>query len=278
MAIAPAIASGPIFFLDTATGRQVSLPLRDVFFDTGVITATGSIYTAYQALLDTLLPHLASTGQIVPGPPPPVNPVMVIRAKQAGAKGNFIVVDFGDFDYTDPTNPEFNVSIDETDTYTGLTPATVQQVLGSAAGGGTSSGLVFVPNPAPVATALPQAGTYPLLMQGPAAEVTIPLNGGPGDAFTVQARENGADGALTSVEINDVNLSASTFTLVASWSKDTSSRITAADVETEFAYEIEVDPPAGGGATVGAPAPGTVILSGGADAAAAQLASATVSG
>jgi hypothetical protein len=254
--------------------------LRDISFNDGVITAKGAIYTAHQALLNALLPHLAASGLIIPGPPLPVQPVMVLTAKQPVINGNFIAANFSAFDYTNPADPEFTASVTETDTWPGLTPDTVQQVLGSASSGsgiGASPGLVFVPGAAPASTAYPADGTYPLADAGGTAEVTVPLDSGGGDAFTLRARAPGTDGELTSVQVIHEDPAASTFTLIATWNKQPAAKIQASDMATEFAYELDVAPPPGATA-VAAPAPSSVVLSGGANAAPAQKASATLSG
>jgi hypothetical protein len=277
MASSPAVANGPISFTDK-NACQASLPLSDVYFEGNKIKAKGAIYTTNKTLLDLLLAHLAKVGAIVAGSAPAAQPVMVIKAKNPGSNGNWIQVQFKDFDNSTASAPKFNVMVTETDTYSELTPGTAQKVLGSATAGGTCPGLVVVPGAAPAATALPKAGTYALAGAGAAqaATVDIPLNAGGGNAFTLQAKAVGEDGALTSVEIKDVDATASTFTLVASWKKETSTKIGAGDVGTTFSYEIVVSAPEGG--ALGAPAAATVTLSGGADAAAAVQASATVSG
>jgi hypothetical protein len=261
----PSLASGPVEFTDA--GNQISLPLSSIFFDGNTIHAEGSLYNSHKAAADDWLTYLAKIGEIVPDAQPPSKTAMVIKAKTAGSNGNFIQVQFSNFDNTDPNNVKFDAAVTETDTYTGLTPGTIQPALTA------QSGLIILPGTQP--TDVPKAGTYPMAIVSPntAATVDIPKNSGSGNAFTVQARADGADGALTQVTIKDVT--ATTFALVAAWKKS-ATQITASSLGSTFNYEITVSAPSGG--TLSAPAPGTVTLSGGSDAASASAASAVVPG
>jgi len=264
MARTPALSNGPVEFTDVG-GNQVSLPLSSIFFDGKTIHAEGSIYNSHKAAADDWLTYLARIGEIVPDADPPSKTAMVITAKHAGSTGNFIQIQFSNPDNSDPTNVKFDATVTETDTYPALTPATIQSALSA------EPGLVILPGNAP--TELPKAGTYPLAVTSPntSATVDIPKNSGLGNAFTVQARADGPDGALTQVTIKDVT---ATFTLIAGWRK-TATQITASKVGTTFDYEIAVAAPTGG--TLSAPAAGTVTLSGGTDALSARQASAVVS-
>jgi hypothetical protein len=266
MARTPALSNGPVEFTN-AGGNQVSLPLSSIFFDGKTIHSEGSIYNANKAAADDWLTYLAKIGEIVPDANPPSKTAMVIKAKSAGSTGNFIQIRFSNPDNTDPTNVKFDVTVTETDAYPGLTPATIQQALGA------QPGLVVLPGTAP--TELPQPGSYPLAVTNPnsPASVDIPKNSGSGNAFTLQAKADGPDGALTQVTIKDVT--ATTFTLTAAWMK-TATQIMASNIGATFDYEITVSAPTGG--TLSAPAAGTVTLSGGSDAASARQASAVVPG
>ena len=97
MARIPALSKGPIGFTD-ATGSQVFLPLSSIFFEDSVIKAEGSLYTAKKAVADPWLEHLAKIGFIVPDANPPTKTAMVITAKNAGANGNLIQIEFKNFD------------------------------------------------------------------------------------------------------------------------------------------------------------------------------------
>jgi hypothetical protein len=226
--------------------------------------------------LDLLLDYYAKAGLLKPGAKPPIKPVLKIFAKQAGSTGNTIQVQFSGFNYSDPLHPTFDAQASETDIYPGLTPATIQTVLGSSPTNGQRPGLVFLPDPAPAEGALPKAGSYPPEGET-AAKVDIPLNTGDGGvAFTLQAREDGQDGEITQVEIKDVDPTASTFTLVASWEKS-AAKILVDALGGTFTYLIAVESTEAGG-ELKTPAPGTITLSGGSDATTAWQASAIVNG
>ncbi|MCC6364383.1 MAG: hypothetical protein IT165_12735 [Bryobacterales bacterium] len=277
MAKSPAIINGPVEVMEPNSGKLLSLPVSDIYFEDSQIKAQGSLYTANQALFDAFLGHLVKAGAVTPGPQSPTKPVMVLKAKTAGSTGNTILAVFSNFD--SGTNPKFDATVSETDTYTALTPGTVQASLGTAAGNGTRPGLVFVPGAAPASTAVPKAGVYALTITSPAtaAKADIPLNTGSGTAFSVQAKADGADGELTTVEIKDVDATARTFTLVAAWKKTPAAKVLPTDLASTFSYEMDVTPPEGA-AAVGTPAAGSVLLSGGADASAAVKATAIVAG
>lgn len=272
MAQVPAVSSSPIAVMDVVSGTQLSLPLSAVYFEAGEVKAKGNLYTANKAVFDAFLKHLTTTGVVKAGAPAPTSPAMVISAKRGGAKGNFIQVQFKNFG--SGANPKFDATVTETNNYPNLTPETVQGVLGSSASTGSAAGLVFVAGAAP--TELPKAGTYALAMDGAAASVEIPKNAGAGAAFKLQARTDGADGALIKVTISNVDTTKKTFTLEAVWTKSAAAKIAPEDIGTTFAYAIDVAPPEGG--ALRTPQAGTTTLGGGADAAEARKASAVVQG
>ena len=107
--------------------------------------AEGDLYTANKALLDPWLAYLAAIGWLFPDAQPPVKTAMVIAAKDPGSNGNFIQIVFSNFDETDPNDPKFDTTVTETNLYTGLTPPTVQTVLGAARGAGRNRGWFSCP-------------------------------------------------------------------------------------------------------------------------------------
>src|SRR5262245_21832278 len=98
MAINPAISNGPIEVTDVNSGRQLSLPISDVYFDGTQIKAKGALYATNPSVFDAFLSRLVAIGAIQPGPEPPTKPVMVIKAKTPGSMGNFIRVQFRNVD------------------------------------------------------------------------------------------------------------------------------------------------------------------------------------
>jgi hypothetical protein len=264
MARTPALFNGPINFTDVASGKEISLPLSSVFFDGSLVKAEGSIYDANKGAADAWLTYLASAGLLKPDKSPPAKPAMKITAQIGGASGNYIQVTFGNFvpDNANAANTTFDAAVTEVDTYTDLKLATIQDALGATAGAGKQPGLVLIPGAAPtdMPAVMPETA-----MAGDPAKLAVPKNTGAGDAFTLQAKAAGPDGALTKIAIKDVNIAAGTFTLVAKWTKSKAA-VKVGDLQTNFAYEITVAPPDGGGGALAPPAPGTVSLSGGSDA------------
>jgi hypothetical protein len=123
---------------------------------------------------------------------------------------------------------------------------------------------------------LPKATTDTPLSNNPAV-LDVANNTG-GKAFTLESKGSDPDALLTKITIKDVNAADLTFTLIATWTKPTTSPIKASDIGATFTYEITVIPPTAG--TLSPPAPGTITLSGGSDAVAVSVpatkASATV--
>jgi hypothetical protein len=200
---------------------------------------------------------------------------MLVKAKDAGATGNTIRLVTTNVREV-AGNQVFDMTVTETDTYTGLTPATIKNVIGSSAGGGQSPGLVFVSSAG--TPDLPAAVTdLPLIMTSPPGNATaIVEKTDTTMAFELSAKADDVDGENTKVTIKDVNTAAGTFTLVAVWSKTvTGLQPGGVAAATNFGYEITTAIPVGATA-LAVPAPGSVTLSGGADAQGPQKASAVL--
>lgn len=258
------LANGPVTFTDDK-GSQMAIPLPDLYFDAANIKADkwppykNSASQAFKDSVDAWLQYLVRNGELVKDSQAVTGDAMLITAKSPGATGNtikIVVTNIRD-DATVPPNKIFDVTVTETDTYSGLTPATVKDVIGTAAGTGTQPGLVFVSSAA--APGLPAAGDNPLT--GAPAKVKI-KQADATTAFEVQAKDADAAGANTVVTIK--NISGESFDLVAVWNK-TKTGIKASDMQTEFGYEITVAAPPSG-ASILTPATGAIVLSGGADA------------
>jgi hypothetical protein len=271
----PVLGSAPIDITDPATGRQYSIPLRSLYFDgsTGQIKADhwpeyGAGSPGFKSAVDGWLGYLVKQSLLVSGTAPPPQPAFSIKARDTGSTGNFVTVKFESIvvDKNTPGNTTADVTVTETDTYTGLTAATVGNVIGTSAGGGSQPGLVFVASNNPT---LPGAASGGKLQS---AGVGKPFQFDFGGAFTVQAKRDDPEAANTQVDVKDIDTNAKTFTLTAVWQKKASG-VKLSDLNTKFGYEIVVTAPAGGFAP---PAQGTVTLTGGSDAMAAAAAQATV--
>lgn len=261
--------TGPIELIDSA-GRLVALPLSTLFYDDGVLKASGALYAANKAVVDALLGYLASEGLVVPDVQPPPVPAAVITAKQSGAAGNDIAITFADVrpDPADNAKTIFDATLEQRDAYERLEPATIGDVLGTSASTGSPAGLVFLSSSA--TPTQPQDGTYAADGSG---VVKVPKDGSAsGNAFQLKFRVVDAAATMT-VEVSGSDAATGTFNLVARWTRTvTGVEITALDSNTNFGAMIVVAAPDGGSLAV--PAAGTLILAGGADAAQATAASA----
>jgi hypothetical protein len=275
MGSTPATGNGPFEFTD-ALGRQWSIPISAITFNQSQ-AALDSTWTAKlaqnpaanaSAIATASLSYAAKEGYIAPAPTPSPFAAMVLQAATAGAAGNNISVQMTISDAIaspptdDPTLTQFSLTVTETDTYTGLTAATIQSQLSG------QGGLVQVA-PGFIDTAgAPDATTGNLT--GSPAQLQVMGTGSPALVFTLAAKKTGADGLATKVAITPDSSPPSsgqeTFTLVATWTK-TASGITLGTLESTVAgqlgYEITVSKPSSGAYSV--PAGGiTTTLSGGA--------------
>jgi len=270
MAKTPVTGHGPIEFTDD--GKQVVIPLSDFYLGAnGALTSESTLYAnaTSKAALDAWLKELQADGVVKAAALPPPGTVMEITAKAPGAAGNNISITFSNVNAGAGT---FDAEVEEQETYEGLTKDTVKNVLGTAPGGGTSPGLVFVSSAG--APTQPANGMYPIIADpgGSGNYIADIGDGAGGIAFTVQSRAVDAEATNTVVEIKDAN--PNTFTLVATWKKPKAVGLQPAGLQGSFAYEITVAAPAGG--QLDLPAPGTVALRGGSNGAAPAAASATV--
>lgn len=196
-----------------------------------------------------------------------------------------MVVDPHDADKT-----TFDATITETDIYEGLTPDTIKAILD------TKPGLVHIKDGDP--PSLPKEGTYTLAQGAKNTMAFAKVDGVDSNAtaFFVEAKKKGKGGNYTKVIISDVNPDAKTFTLTAVWTQ-TVTGITRVSLPDTLAppdegpedngntipYEIRVSNPNipasnpdGDRDLYEVPAPGTILLSGGAEQMEAKQASGTI--
>jgi hypothetical protein len=275
-----ALGSGPIGFTDPANGNQVLIPLSALAFDAG-----GNLLpaTSYSQAIQSWLQYLAARGEITPAPAAPPQTALVIKAADAGVAGNNIRFEVTDLQPdpqmpNDPTRDTFSVKVTETETYPGLTPATIKAVLGTEKAAGTQPGLVHVLEADTPAFPKPIGPTA--LQNGDATtKAKLAVGGDPGGtAFNLEARKVGTDGnaVKVAVAVSKADPNNPTFTLTGTWTK-TATAVTAATFQTAMqamSYDVVVAPPDGGQFLV--PAAGSVALSGGAETAAATQAQAAV--
>lgn len=276
------LGSGPIGFTDT-NGKQQSIPLSLLYFDNGLVKADKwPLYSANTVVVDALLKSLVAGEFLKPAPASLPKPAIILKAAIPGVKGNTIQVTFSNIvaGATPPTSTTFEAEITAKATYAALSfdPASLSfigKVLGVGTTSGTSPGLVRVKEPAPSTAVPPKAITTPtpLAGGGVSAKSSLSVDDDPsGTAFTLEAWKAGAEGDNIKITIPEVNSGAKTFTLVVEWAQAKITSITLANLPSKlqgekFVIEEVLKPE--GAADFGIPAPGTIALSGGADATAA---------
>lgn len=261
----PAVADQPLLMLDLDSGAQLSLPVTAlVFDDDGKLRVSGwepydTGKPALRTAVDAWLKRLRESGALQRAPKAAPRPAMLAVALTPGAKGVSVALEITKVDAKTPAGDSLvDATATETNRIEGLTPAKLAETIGTAAGGGTRPGLVFLSSPG--TPDLPKAGSYP---QGaPAAKIAIRKHAGSGNAFALEGRGDAAAAALTKVEIADVNAAADTFTLVVRWEKAVKAK-KLSDLAAEFAQVVKLSAPDGG---LRAPAVGKVQLAGGSDA------------
>lgn len=216
-----------------------------------------------------LLAYALAEGLIASAPAPSPFPAMVMKAADPGTGGNSITVTISNVvPAADPTATTFDITVTETDVYSGLTCGTIEGVLGSSAITGSSpGGLVQVEHGSVDPTGSPSATSGTLA--GSPAILNVDGSGSPPLVFTLVAKKAGADALLTQVQVTP-NVSSpqtgpETFTLQASWTK-TAAAVTLtgldAAVQSQLGYEITVALPGSGAYSI--PAAAATTLSGGA--------------
>ena len=284
MAQSTALGDGPVDFT-TDEGQQVSIPLGAIFFDSGQVKSR--IYSSDS--LTHWLEYLVATGRLSPAPAPPAGNAMTVTAALTGRVGNTITVTVAP-NNTDRT--QVDITIVEADSYPLVTlnsaaASFVSTILGTSAAPGATPGIVRVksiatapvdPVNGPATAVTPVTGNPSWTILGPVP--TAP----PGPApvtFTVEARTANATAGRTTVTVSNVQPAAggATFALDVVWTNTVTigpSDLLAANA-TALATKLGTLAFAVTIATITSlPAPGTYHLGGGAEAATATSATATI--
>ncbi|MGH7841769.1 MAG: hypothetical protein ACREQT_09665 [Candidatus Binataceae bacterium] len=285
MAQVAVVGSGPVT-LTTSVGRQLSIPLTALYFDAGNVKADRwPLYKKFKADVDPWLSYLVTKGELTPSAQPAPVPAIMISAADAGQSGNNIVVTFSNItpdpaNPSDPTKTTFDAIVVETDTYASLSfdpasPNFIRKILGTQTIAGSQRGLAHILDAD--SPSQPKPGSFQLGGGSAAAKSAAPINGDPtGTAFNLEAKKVGTDGDKTKATISNVDATGKTFSVVIVWSSQPISGLKLGDLPSKLAqsgYEISVAPPSSGFAV---PTAGSISLAGGADAAAASAAAATV--
>lgn len=247
------LGAGPVSFVDSNQNQQ-EIPLRAISFGpNGIDGSQWPLYSANQALVDALLKQMVAQGLLVQGAASAPIESMMITAADTGPNGNMISIMFSNPSQAAGT---VTVAVNATETYPGLTLATIGTVLGTTA---AAKGLLYLEannNKQPIAFTGPVSGA-------PKYDVVVPdAASDPNGSFTLAA----TDQTYTiSVNVAPDPSPATTFTLTVTGSKSQSG-LTIAALESAgtnpFSHLVTFSGPAG----APLPAAGTVTLQGGAAA------------
>jgi hypothetical protein len=278
------LGNGPLEI--TSGGRQFLVPLTALELD-----ATGQPKINWPSLsklspddqkaLTALIKTQVARGMLTPDTAPPPKPAAVIKATESGPAGNNIQVTFSNFvlDSTNPNNTTFDVTVTEADSYPLLSTDSAsasyfRDVLGdgTSAHPGTSPGLVNV-KALGSSTKAPAPANYSL---DPTAAGTVDVKDGDGNlVVTLVARRSRTTATPAILVQIGKGADDTTFSLTATFTLAKNIKLSELLTVTDFAYLVTFSKPSGATA-VGLPAPGAVRLSGGAPAATATQAQATV--
>jgi hypothetical protein len=261
------IGSGPFEFTD-ANGRQVSIPLTALSFASGVLQVDPTTWHGVTDGIADFVNALATQGILKPASLPQSRPAMVITATDPLGEGNLIKVDIAvnPAANRDPTQTEISLTVTETDSYPGLTLATIEAKVGNDTAPGSQPGLAHILHASLAPALLPvnQKLPFPVAAAGASAKVDI-VDATPATVFTLEAKKPGPDSQFTTAEI--LNAGAKTFDLKLTWTHPvvkTKLPTLSADLAA-LGYEIIVKPPADSGVfSVPAATGGPISLTGGA--------------
>jgi hypothetical protein len=187
---------------------------------------------------------------------------MYVTAANAGAPGNDIAVQISNVQLN-ATPRVFDLTVTETNIYTGLTTANIQSAVGDETNG---TGLVHV-----IANSIKSSNAVAnqqSTLTGGAAEAKAQMSvvdTKSNAVFTLQARNPGTDGNVTQVTIS--NATTSGFDLTATWTRTlpaVSLGNLFSSILASLAYEITASAPVTSAPAF--PTPGVTMLAGGADA------------
>jgi hypothetical protein len=269
-----AIGSSPFEFTD-GNGKQVSIPLAALTFTAGVLDVDvdwpplkrgeygGSqqdSLTTQQAITN-FLAELTKNRIFTEPPPVAPQPALLVTAADPGIAGNNITVAITKDPDLDPAKAKFDITVVETEVYTGLSAGTIEAVLGTETTPGSKPGLAHVLSGSVDKTLTPVDQTVTFPAGTPGVNATIDINDAtPALVFTLEARKPGPGSAFAKAEISDA--AGGTFTLTLTWERT----LTGAKLLTDLAPlsdEITATAPAGGTFSIPATTAAPVALSGG---------------
>jgi len=264
MATVSAVGDGPIDFVGS-DGRQLTIPLEAITFVDDVPTSSISADG-----LGAWLVYLVDQGDLVPGPSPAAPVALRLVAAKEGATGNDITIEVS------AAGGTAVLIVTESHVYEKVScnPAAATRRLADVL---SDSSLVHLTNPTAGGTTKPKKNAA-IAAKGTTPETWVILDEHDNMLVTLEARDTDFDSTKGTMTVGvDSVADDNTFTLTLEWvgnsvevKKAKPGASQAAFDDLGFSVKLKSPPPAG------MPAPGTYRLTGGADEADAQVASATL--
>ena len=186
-------------------------------------------------------------------------PAFLVTAAHPGTSGNAIKLDLSNVNVTEgkpPSATTLDVTVTVTNTYVGLSLATVADVIGASVDGGEKPGLIHLASKPPL-DKMPDAQTASFKLAGAIMQAEVKKDGE--TAFLLEAP--GDVGGADKFDVTVANVAASKFDLVVTWKKTVAGETLDKHVAA-FAYVLAITKPPEG---FGNPAAGQITLQDGAD-------------
>jgi len=256
--MASVLGTGPVA-ITTDNATHLTVPLSALSYDGSVVAIAGwppagSPPDALSKAKDWVA-YLFNENELqayTPVGKAPLGPAFLVEASHPGTSGNTIQLVISAVVPLNPPNmTTCDIAVTAVDVYTGLTLATLADVIGTTEDGGTMPGLIHL---ASAAGSMPKAQKVPFSTVAPAQAKLAATSG---DAFTLEAPGDG--GGATQFDVEVTNATATQFDLTVTWKKAGTGK-TLAEHATAFAYLLKITAPPGG---YGVPVAGTYTLHGG---------------
>jgi hypothetical protein len=247
--MANVLGTGPVA-VTTSNGAHAIIPLNLVTYDpaTGNAVITGWTPPAgitVQKATDWatyLLKEEEFRADTAPAAAPaPPGPAFLAEAVHPGRESHnkiTLTVTNAPAPANPPSATSYQLDVTVENTYTGLTQATLADVIGTAVDGGSMPGLVHLVAPP---TLMPDDNQTVNFSTSTPARATL-VGAGPADAFVLEAPGDGGGATQFNAVVSGV--AGSAFDLKITWKKSNTG--TAASHATAFAYVLNISKPAGG--------------------------------
>lgn len=273
------VGFAPIAFT-TADGKALSIPLSTLsFVDSKILIdiPPAGISASDKSDLESWLNYLVKIETLKRGEKTPPKPAIAIVAKNLGQAGNNIEIEFKDIQKAaDSADSTFTAIITATEIYDLSFDKNSDIFIDKVLGANTLINVKGTATDSPPKDKQPpyqlEGGNDATKKSAKAVEAEPP-----GTAFTIEAKNKGADGNDIKVEISKVNTTDKTYTLTAIWNP-TFKDIKLGDLPAKLqgSQDVIVVEKPEGSSEFAIPDAGVVVLNGGADKQDAVAAKATV--